>query len=150
MFYTEETEIKSDEAQERLKAPEWKAYIFVLDRTLNFTPYIVSQGGKFYKVNIWTLAEQNDKWFASPRVTTQITSSTAKSMLTTLLNDGKYKDASAYIIPFSDKGILDLDDLNVPLETVLADCVMQGEEDNSFIRPSCELLAKIRSRFQHN
>lgn len=131
---------------ERMPAPDWEQYLFVLDEKLHYTPYLVCKSKKrFYTINVWTLTEKEDKWYASPRIMSQITSASARKKLTALAAGKPYRGEKAYAVTAGD-GVVDLDDPNIPLETVLADCVVHCDEE-SFMRPSNEQLEKIRSRF---
>lgn len=130
-----------------LPAPEWEQFLFVLDEKLNYTPYLVCKGKKkFYKVNIWTLTEKVDKWYASPRITTQITSASANRKLSILASGKPCERERAYTVMFGD-GVMDLDDPNIPIGTLLSDCVVSDGEE-AFTRPTEEQIKKIYSRFE--
>lgn len=130
---------------EEIKSPQWEMYLFVLDEKLKYTPYLVCQGHKrFYLINIWTLTKKEDnKWYASPRITSEITTRSLKQKLKALTETNKYEELRSYSVPIKDSPEIALSDPYLPLDVITNDCVISTGTDGSFIRPSKIELQKI-------
>lgn len=128
---------------EEIKNPQWEMYLFVLDENLRYMPYLVGHK-RFYVINIWTLTQKEDnKWYASPRVTSEITSRTLKEKLKTLVQNNNCGELRSYQVPIKDNPEIALSDPNLPLDVITKDCVISTGTEGNFIRLSAIEIKKI-------
>lgn len=131
--------------EETIQNPQWEMYLFVLDESLKYTAYLVCKGRKrFYKINIWTLTKkEGDKWYTSPRITSEITSRSLKQKLKALTEADRFGNYRSYRVPITGEMEISVNDPNLPLDVIMEDCVVNKGIDGNFTRIDKEELKKL-------